>query len=115
MRRENRLREACGPERDTRSDSAKAPHQASSLLIMSAVQDYVGGFRSEDDALLAARGRAGERGCRPIGQGGGTALCFLAATVGARAVVEVGTGVGVSGLWLLRGMAPGGVLTSIDV
>jgi predicted O-methyltransferase YrrM len=29
--------------------------------------------------------------------------------------VEVGTGTGVSGLWLLRGMAPAGVLTSIDI
>lgn len=42
-------------------------------------------------------------------------MSFLAATVGARAVVEVGTGVGVSGLHLLRGMAGDGVLTSIDV
>ncbi|KGM08506.1 methyltransferase, partial [Cellulomonas bogoriensis 69B4 = DSM 16987] len=32
----------------------------------------------------------------------------------ATAVVEVGTGTGVSGLWLLRGMAPDGVLTTID-
>jgi len=30
-------------------------------------------------------------------------------------VVEVGTGCGVSGIWLLRGMAPDGVLTSVDV
>jgi len=29
--------------------------------------------------------------------------------------VEIGTGAGVSGLWLLRGMAPDGVLTTIDV
>jgi predicted O-methyltransferase YrrM len=35
--------------------------------------------------------------------------------VAARAVVEVGTGCGVSGLWLLGGMAPGGVLTTVDV
>ena len=51
----------------------------------------------------------------PIGAAGGATLCFLAATIGARAVVEVGTGTGVSGLWLLRGMAADGVLTSIDV
>lgn len=82
---------------------------------MTAVQDYVEGFLAEDDVLLAARARAAEVGCRPIGQGGGTALCFLAAAVGARAVVEIGTGVGVSGLWLLRGMATDGVLTSIDI
>ncbi len=33
----------------------------------------------------------------------------------ARAVVEVGTGAGVSGLWLLRGMQSDGVLTSVDL
>jgi predicted O-methyltransferase YrrM len=30
-------------------------------------------------------------------------------------VVEIGTGCGVSGIWLLRGMLPDGVLTSVDV
>ena len=30
-------------------------------------------------------------------------------------MVEIGTGTGVSGLWLLRGMRPGGVLTTIDI
>jgi predicted O-methyltransferase YrrM len=29
-------------------------------------------------------------------------------------VVEIGTGTGVSGLWLLRGMRPDGVLTTVD-
>jgi predicted O-methyltransferase YrrM len=29
-------------------------------------------------------------------------------------VVEIGTGCGSSGIWLLRGMRPGGVLTSVD-
>lgn len=30
-------------------------------------------------------------------------------------MVEIGTGTGVSGLWLLRGMAQDGVLTSVDL
>ena len=34
--------------------------------------------------------------------------------VDAHAIVEVGTGAGVSGLWLLRGMQADGVLTSVD-
>ena len=34
---------------------------------------------------------------------------------GAKAVAEVGTGVGVSGLWLSAGMREEGVLTTIDV
>ena len=45
---------------------------------------------------------------------GGT-LRFMAAAVGARSVVEIGTGCGTSGIWLLRGMRPGAVLTSVDV
>jgi predicted O-methyltransferase YrrM len=49
-----------------------------------------------------------------IGPGGGAALRFLASVLDARAVAEFGTGTGVSGLWLLRGMRPDGVLTSVD-
>jgi predicted O-methyltransferase YrrM len=82
---------------------------------LAAVREYVEGYLAEDDVLRAARARAVELGATPIGRGGGAGLCFLAATVGARAVVEIGTGLGVSGLWLLRGMAPDAVLTSIDV
>jgi predicted O-methyltransferase YrrM len=53
-------------------------------------------------------------GVRPIGAGGGAALRLLAAAIEAVHVVEFGTGTGVSGIWLLRGMRPDGVLTSID-
>jgi predicted O-methyltransferase YrrM len=38
----------------------------------------------------------------------------LAAASGAKHVVEVGTGCGTSGLWLLQGMPDDGVLTTID-
>lgn len=65
--------------------------------------------------LTAARGRGAEVGAVPIGPGGGAALRFLASVLGARTVVEIGTGCGVSGVWLLRGMAPDGVLTSVDL
>ena len=41
-------------------------------------------------------------------------LTLLARIVGAKAVVEVGTGAGVSGLALLEGLTPDGILTSID-
>lgn len=69
----------------------------------------------EDAALLSGRARGSEVGAVPIGPGGGAALRFLAAVTGARSVVEIGTGCGVSGTWLLRGMAEDGVLTSIDL
>jgi predicted O-methyltransferase YrrM len=51
----------------------------------------------------------------PVLPGAGAALRLLAATVGAKSVVEVGTGTGVSSVWLLRGMRPDGVLTTVDV
>ncbi|MFC5287288.1 O-methyltransferase [Actinokineospora guangxiensis] len=69
----------------------------------------------EDDALSAARTRAAALGCPAITPGVGAALRFLATVLRARAVVEIGTGTGVSGLYLLRGMVADGVLTSIDV
>jgi predicted O-methyltransferase YrrM len=50
----------------------------------------------------------------PVGPLTGGTLRFLAAACGARSVVEIGTGCGSSGIWLLRGM-PGGVLTTVDV
>lgn len=80
-----------------------------------ALRDHVESYLAEDDVLLSARADAERAGCAPVGPGAGAALRFLAATIGARAVVEIGTGTGVSGLWLLRGMATDGVLTSIDV
>ena len=73
------------------------------------------GYLNEDDVLGSARARGIELGCAPIGAAGGSALRLLTTVLHAKAVVEIGTGAGVSGLYLLRGMAPDGVLTSIDV
>jgi predicted O-methyltransferase YrrM len=78
-------------------------------------QQYVEEWLAEDELLVSARRRGAELGAVPIGAGGGATLRFLASALNARAVVEIGTGAGVSGLWLLRGMAPDGVLTSIDI
>src|SRR5699024_5753344 len=77
--------------------------------------NYAEHYVAEDDVLLAARARADEVGVTPIGSGGGAALRFLAAVLEARTVVEIGTGTGVSGLWMLRGMRPDGVLTTVDI
>lgn len=76
---------------------------------------YAEEFVAEDEVLAAARARAAEVGVTAIGSGGGAALRFLASVLDARAVVEVGTGTGVSGLWLLRGMRADGVLTTVDI
>ncbi len=77
---------------------------------------FVENWLDEDEPLVTARRNAAEVGnAVPIGAGGGATLRFLAAAIGARAAVEVGTGAGTSGIWLMRGMAADGVLTTIDI
>ena len=71
-------------------------------------------FIPETEVIAKARVRSEELGCVAIMPGTGSALRLLAAAVNARAVVEVGTGAGVSGLWLMSGMPPEGILTTID-
>ncbi len=82
---------------------------------MSNSRSYAEFFVPESEPASAARARAADLGCTPVGAGAATALTFLAAAVGARTAVEIGTGAGVSGLALLAGMTGDGVLTSIDV
>ena len=72
-------------------------------------------FIAESEVIEQARHRGEELGCTPVLPGAGAALRLLAAASGARAVAEVGTGAGVSGLWLLGGMPSDGILTTIDV
>jgi predicted O-methyltransferase YrrM len=78
-------------------------------------REFTETWLAEDEALQEARKRGSDLGAVPILPGGGAVLRFLAASINARAVVEIGTGAGVSGIYLVRGMAPDGVLTTIDV
>lgn len=75
----------------------------------------VADYPLEDESLLAARRRAEEFGAEPVTADAGATLRLLAAAIDARAVVEIGTGCGVSGLWMLRGMRADGILTTVDV
>ena len=72
------------------------------------------GSISEDAIVSAARERALETGAGAVSPAVGALLSVLARLSGGKAVVEVGTGAGVSGLWLLSGMRDDGVLTTID-
>ncbi len=76
---------------------------------------YAEDFVPEDEVLKAARARAAEVDATPIGAGGGATLRFVAALLDARNVVEIGTGCGISGVWMMRGMRSDGVLTSVDI
>ncbi len=72
-------------------------------------------FVAEGDVLLRARDVAASLGCVPVLPGAGSVLRAMALAIGARTVAEIGTGAGVSAVYLLSGMHPDGILTSIDV
>lgn len=71
-------------------------------------------FMAPPETLRQARDEAFLAGHVPITTGVATLLSVLAATAGAKAVVEVGTLMGASGLAFFEGMGKDGVLTSID-
>ncbi len=97
-----------------RTKPGQAPYPARMPGSLNQSWTYAEAFIPEDAVLEHARARAEEVGVVPMTSGAGAVLRLLAALVDARSVVEVGTGTGVSGVWLLRGMNAEGVLTSID-
>lgn len=64
--------------------------------------------------MADAQARAAEFALPVISPGTGSALRLVTGLLNARAVAEIATGTGVSGLWLLTGMHPEGILTTID-
>lgn len=68
----------------------------------------------EGDRFARARQLAAELGVDVISPAVGAQIAVLAAASGASNIIEIGTGTGVSGLWLFAG-APDATLTSIDL
>jgi len=75
---------------------------------------YTEEFVIESEPIARARMRAEELGVECVTPSVGSHLAVLASATGAKAIVEAGTGTGVSGLWLLAG-SPGAILATIDV
>jgi predicted O-methyltransferase YrrM len=76
---------------------------------------YADRFAVETSEMEAARERAFHlSGPPPVEPAVGATLAVVASTVGARSVVSIGSGGGLAGLWLMRGMRPDGVLTALD-
>ncbi|MCR2784458.1 MULTISPECIES: class I SAM-dependent methyltransferase [unclassified Microbacterium] len=68
----------------------------------------------EPDKIARARAHALELGADPISAPVGAQCAVIAAASKALNIVEIGTGAGVSGLWLLHG-SPRATLTTIDI
>jgi predicted O-methyltransferase YrrM len=71
-------------------------------------------FVVEPELLGAARAHSLEHGVDPVTPAQGAQLAVLAAATNAQSIIEIGTGFGVSGLWMFTG-APTAALTSIDI
>lgn len=99
------------------TSDVRSPEPAAETFAAGWIADRATGSASSadgDSGLASARERAGDLGVGAVPPAVGAALSMFAKMVDARTIVEVGTGAGVSGLWLLRGMRPDGVLTTID-
>ncbi len=71
-------------------------------------------FVVERPDIAAMRRHSVELGVEPVSASVGAQLAIIAAASAASNIIEIGTGLGVSGLWLLTG-APDAVLTTIDL
>jgi predicted O-methyltransferase YrrM len=80
---------------------------------VASVSRFAAERQTEPPVITSARRTALEWGVEPVSPVVGAHLAVLAAAVRARSIVEIGTGTGVSGLWLLHG-APEATLTTID-
>ncbi|WP_460704404.1 O-methyltransferase [Luteococcus sediminum] len=94
------------------SQPNQTPHSSAALDARSL--GFAEDFVAPGETLRDAREQAVALGLETISNGAATALRFLTRLVGAKAVVEVGTGTGVSGLAIFEGMGSEGIITSID-
>lgn len=74
---------------------------------------YTEDFIQEPPAIIEARARAEELGIECITPASGAHLALLASALGAQAIVEAGTGAGVSALWMLSA-SEDSILATID-
>jgi predicted O-methyltransferase YrrM len=86
------------------------------MIVTEAVSSYLATLRPEPDPVLAEMEAQGEReGIPTVAPETGMLLGLLAAARGATRVVEVGTAIGVSTLYLARALAPGGKIVSFEI
>lgn len=78
-----------------------------------AIRRYALEATVEPESIERARARAVELGADPISASVGAQIAVITAATAALNIVEIGTGAGVSGLWLLHG-SPRATLTTID-
>ena len=86
------------------------------MIVTDAVRDYLLASRAEPDPVLAEMEERGAQDGIPIVvPATGQLLRVLALACGARRVLEVGTAIGVSTLYLARALPEGGTVVSFEI
>ena len=80
------------------------------------IETYMAGLQARHDepVLLEMEAEGRERGFPIVGRNVGVTLEVLARSVGARRVMELGSGFGYSAYWFARAVGPGGEVHCTD-
>jgi predicted O-methyltransferase YrrM len=84
-------------------------------IVPDAIERYLAGLNRAGDPVLdqIARGNV-TRGLPLVDAEVGALLRVLATSVQAARILEIGTAIGYSGIWLARALPPGGMLVTIE-
>jgi caffeoyl-CoA O-methyltransferase len=86
------------------------------LIVPDAIEGYLANLNRGADRLLDEIARKGaERRLPLVDAEVGMLLSVLATAVGARKILEIGTAVGYSGIWLARALPPDGMLLTMEM
>ena len=86
------------------------------LIVPDAIEHYLAGLNSAGDAVLDEIARGNEaRGLPLVDAEVGALLRVLATTAGATRILEIGTAIGYSGIWLGGALPPGGMLLTMEL
>src|SRR4029079_117636 len=85
-------------------------------IVPDAIERYLAGLNRAGDAVLADIARGNElRGLPLVDAEVGALLRVLATAAGATRILEIGTAIGYSGIWLAGALPPGGMLITIEM
>lgn len=85
-------------------------------IVPDAVERYLASLNRAGDAVVDDIARAGAARELPLVDAEvGALLQVLATAVGATKILEIGTAIGYSGIWLARALPPGGMLLTMEM
>ncbi|HEV8345242.1 MAG TPA: O-methyltransferase [Vicinamibacterales bacterium] len=86
------------------------------IIVPDLVEQYLASLNRTHDAVLDEVARAGEDRRLPLVDAEvGALLRVLVTAIGARRVLEIGTAIGYSGIWMAGGLPPDGSLLTIEM